>query len=111
MERRLDVSDDIETRRAANRAQFPAVAQIVDEFRAVFGPGVKAQGGVDSTTGKSFGDVSFIAEREACRSCRPGDECKHPRKEVVFCGHRRAAEAAYLLGKSIEAGKFGRKIR
>lgn len=28
-------------KRAANRAQFPKTAVIVDEFREVFGPGVK----------------------------------------------------------------------
>lgn len=103
------MSDDIEARRAANRAQFPAVAAIVDEVSRHFGK-VSVESGCDATTGKSFGPDLF-AEREACNSCRPGDECKHPRKEVLFCGHRRTAEVAYLLGKSIEAGKFGRKIR
>jgi hypothetical protein len=44
---------DIEAKRAANRAAFPGVAKIVDEFRAEFGDGVKVDGG--SENGSDFG--------------------------------------------------------
>ena len=44
---------DVEARRAANRAAFPGVAKIVDEFRAVFGDGVRVDGGAE--VGAMFG--------------------------------------------------------
>lgn len=95
---------EVEAKRAANRAAFPAVANIVDDFRAAFGPDVKALGGVDHTTGKTFGDVSFIAEQEACAGCT-GESCEHPRRDTVFCGFRRGAETAHAIGLAINASK------
>ena len=38
-----------------NRDAFPNVAQIVDEFRRVFGAGVKLQHGVELSDGREVG--------------------------------------------------------
>ncbi len=77
------MSDDLEVKRAANRAAFPGVAAIVDEFRAVFGEGVKVLAGEDYTTGKSFG---VMPDRSACISCA-GAQCALA-DAGVFCGYR-----------------------
>ena len=79
----MELSDDLEARRAANRLAFPAVTAIVDEFRAVFGESVKVLGGEDYATGKSFG---VMPDRSACVGC-DGKVCGLA--EVgVFCGFR-----------------------
>lgn len=44
-----------EEERAANRAAFPEAARIVDEFRSVFGPGVRLVWWKES--GQTIGDV------------------------------------------------------
>lgn len=41
--------------RSANRASFPEAARVVDEFRAVFGPGVKLVWWQEN--GKTIGQV------------------------------------------------------
>lgn len=77
------MSDDLEARRAANRAAFPEVAKIVDEFREVFGDGVKVEGG--SEGGKSFGAQDMNAA--ACDGC-DGKVCKRTDHASVFCGFK-----------------------
>lgn len=62
---------DVEVKRAANRAAFPGVAKIVDEFRAAFGEGVRVDGGAEA--GATFGLV--LVEPDPTR---------------VFCGSRLA---------------------
>ncbi|NNM70187.1 MAG: hypothetical protein HKM00_09550 [Gallionella sp.] len=72
---------DIDAKRAANRAAFPAVAKIVDEFRAVFGDAVVVEGGAEN--GREFGVVSDRWER--CANCGAGIGCENLK---VICGHR-----------------------
>lgn len=73
---------DIEARRAANRAAFPEVSQIVDEFRAAFGEGVKVLGG--SEGGRSFG---VQHDHSACDGCN-GRVCDRIDQASVFCGYK-----------------------
>lgn len=93
---------DIEARRAANRAAFPAVSAIVDEFRDAFGDDVKVLGGEDHSTGRRFGsdDSEMWA---ACEGCT-GRTCDHPQHATVFCGHRERAEKAHAAALWIEGG-------
>lgn len=96
------MAENIEQERASNRDSYPAVAKIVDEFRAVFGPGVTVHGGQDFTTGKSFG-LDPLVELVGCKGC-DGSDCRHPRKAVVFCGFRKAEEVGFLIGKWADVG-------
>lgn len=85
----------IEVVRLANRAAFPAVAAIVDEFRAAFGAGVRVLGGVEFGTGKSFG---VLTEHWAgCDGCEGRRVCDHPDRATSFCGFRRVDEQVYLV--------------
>ena len=94
----LDEAAALEARRKANREAFPAVASIVDEFTAAFGP-VKVLGGSDFATGKSFGWVPPPSPNcDACTGhdgrtgCERMDVVAHghdmPRPDMVFCGFR-----------------------
>lgn len=78
---------EIDAKRAANRAAFPGVAQIVDEFREAFGDGVKTAGGAEG--GRSFG-VPLLPADEACGGC-VGAVCGRVDRAAVFCGHRLAS--------------------
>ena len=92
---------DIEARRAANRAAFPGVSKIVDEFREAFGDGVRVEGGQEG--GKTFGTLHIPSPN--CDGCTghdgkpgcdrmdyvsPGDE--QPDPAHVFCGYRLAGQ-------------------
>ena len=88
---------NIETKRAANRAAFPAVSQIADEFRDVFGGGVKVLGGKEG--GKSFGVLRVPSPNcDSCTGHDGGEGCnrmdyvalggERPDPARVFCGYR-----------------------
>lgn len=91
---------DIEARRAANRAAFPGVGKIIDEFREEFSyqrlvtqdgleievvTEFKVEGGVEA--GNSFGVDSW----PACAGCSDGLGCGNSK---VFCGHRLVASSS-----------------
>jgi hypothetical protein len=92
---------DVEARRAANRAAFPAVTAIVDEFRNAFGDDVKVLGGEEHSTGKRFGSDGDVWA--GCNGCT-GRTCDHPQPATVFCGHRERIEKAHVAGLWIEGG-------
>jgi hypothetical protein len=114
MSEELDKAAALEARRKANREAFPAVASIVDEFTAAFGP-VKVLGASDFTTGKSFGWVPPPSPN--CDSCTGHDEregnvaCSRmdyiaeghdkPEPTKVFCGFRLARSKRVVVAKEM----------
>lgn len=93
---------DIEARRAANRAAFPSVAAVVDEFRSAFGDDVVVLGGVEVATGAAFGKVED--EWEGCRGCDGARLCDHPQRATSFCGFRQGEEKAHVARRWVDAG-------
>lgn len=93
---------DIEAKRAANRAAFPAVAAVVDEFRAAFGE-VKVLGGTELATGKSFGNGGG-EQWPGCAGCDGRKPCDHPQRESSFCGFREREERVHGARLWVEAG-------
>lgn len=96
------MSDEIEARRAENRAAFPSVAAVVDEFRAAFGE-VKVLGGTELATGKSFGNGGG-EQWLGCVGCDGRRECDHPDRATSFCGYRERIERAHAAGRWADAG-------
>jgi hypothetical protein len=89
---------DLERRRSENRASFPSVTAIVDEFRLYFGY-VKVLGGRDFVTGKEFGwNPPPSPNCDSCTGHNGGLGCDRmdrvvyghdkPEPSKVFCGYR-----------------------
>jgi hypothetical protein len=89
----------LEARREAKRAAMPSVAAIVDEFRAVFGPGVYALGGQDFVTNLQSGwnpppspNCDSCTGHDGSPGCDRMDRVAYghdkPEPSKVFCGYR-----------------------
>lgn len=96
---RVGGDEEFQRQRAAKRAAFPSVTAIVDEFRAVFGDGVRALGGEDLVTGRSTGWVQPPHPNcDACTGHDGSDGCDRmdyiahghdkPEPGKVFCAYR-----------------------
>lgn len=64
---------EVEHARAANRAAYPEISAVVDEFKRVFECEVKVLGGVEG--GREFGVIS-----------NPSCGCEENEVRKVFCG-------------------------
>jgi len=93
---------EIEARRAANRAAFPSVAAVVDEFREAFGDDVRVLGGVEIATGASFGPVEEAWA--GCVGCGGERPCDHPQRATSFCGYRSSNEMTHAARLWVESG-------
>lgn len=79
--------------RARNRAQFPNIAQIVDGFRRVFGPGVKLLHGVEPD-GREVGSApsyTRMTQHNATRLSEGREAAPEPSStrsngNKIFCG-------------------------
>lgn len=74
------MDEEFEARREANRKAMPAVARVVDEFRAAFGD-IEVIAVADRTTGRTQGTFETF-----CDVCDVNN-CDRPE---VLCGHKLA---------------------
>jgi len=74
------MDEEFEARREANRKAMPAVARVVDEFRAAFGD-VEVIAVADRTTGKTQGTFEPFCDDCDVNNCHRPD---------VLCGHKLA---------------------
>lgn len=102
MSEQMDIdADDAEfqAKRAAKRAAFPSVTQIVDEFRVHFGDGIRAIGGRDFVTGRETGwnpppspNCDSCKGHDGSSGCERMDRVAYghdrPEPSKVFCGYR-----------------------
>lgn len=110
---------ELDARRAAKRAAMPSVAAIVDEFRAVFGPGTYALGGVDFVTKLQSGwnpppspncdACTGHDEREGKGACSRMDRVAYghdkPEPSKVFCGYRLARSPRIAEREQTKGGR------